>query len=178
MTSATELSLQGQIQITNASYLSFDMLTLLTDLKLVAFHTLVHLVKVMTLLVEVSVLLCQYRLMLLQEVAELVQFTLFQHLESVEGRSYFIRWRNLGHFCDGLVEQVMLTFDKCIVVPQHMLQLIHACASCGICVSYIISETRGEMLMCELVFTSLVKRTHMSNFLVNSLHELFQALEV
>ena len=77
MTSATELSLQGQIQITNASYLSFDMLTLFTDLKLVTFHTLVHLVKVVTLLVEVSVLLRQYRLMLLQEVAEFVQLTLF-----------------------------------------------------------------------------------------------------
>ena len=77
MTSATELSLQGQIQITNASYLSFNMLTLLTDLKLVAFHTLVHLVKVVTLLIEVSVLLRQYRLMLLQEVAEFVQFALF-----------------------------------------------------------------------------------------------------
>ena len=53
------------------------MLTLLTDLKLVAFHTLVHLVKVVTLLIEVSVLLRQYRLMLLQEVAEFVQFALF-----------------------------------------------------------------------------------------------------
>ena len=67
----------------------------------------------------------------------------------------------------------MLTLDKRIVVPQHMLQLIHTCASRGICVSYIISETRGEMLMCELVFTTLVKGPHMSNFLVNSLHELF-----
>ena len=32
--------------------------------------------------------------------------------------------------------------------------------------------------MCELVFTTLVKGTHMSNLLVNSLHELFQTLEV
>ena len=58
-------------------YLSFNLLALLTNLKLVAFHTLVHLVKVVALLVEVSVLLCQNRLMLLQEIAEFVQFTLF-----------------------------------------------------------------------------------------------------
>ena len=53
------------------------MFALLANLKLITLHAFVHLVKVVTLLVEVSVLLCQYRLMLLQEVAEFVQFTFF-----------------------------------------------------------------------------------------------------
>ena len=77
VTCTTEFTLKRKIQITNTSYLSFDLFALLTNLKLVAFHTLVHLVKVVALLVEVSVLLCQNRLMLLQEIAEFVQFTLF-----------------------------------------------------------------------------------------------------
>ena len=72
----------------------------------------------------------------------------------------------------------MLTLDKCVVVPQHVLQLIYACASRCICVGDIIGETRWELLMCKLVFTPLVKRTHMRNLLVDGLHEFFQALEV
>ena len=72
MTCTTELTLKGQVQITNTSYLSFDLFAFLANLQLVAFHALVHLFKVVTLLVEVSVLLCQYRLMILQEVAEFV----------------------------------------------------------------------------------------------------------
>ena len=58
----------------------------------------------MPLLVEVSILLRQDLLVLVEEAAELVKLAVFEDLEAIESCSDFIRWRYLGHLGDRLVE--------------------------------------------------------------------------
>ena len=70
----------------------------------------------MPFLVKVAILLRQDLLMLIQEVPELVQLGVFEDLEASESCSDLVRWWNLGHFGDRLIQQVMLAFNKGVIV--------------------------------------------------------------
>ena len=67
--------------------------------------------------------------MLVKEAAELIKLAVFEHLKPVEGCRDLVRRRYLCHLGDGLVEQMVLTFDQSIVVSEHVLQLLHTCVA-------------------------------------------------
>jgi len=77
------------------------------------------------LLIEVAVLLREDLLVLVEEGAELIELALLQNLEAVESACYLVRGWDLRHFGDRLVEKVVLSLDKSVIVPQHMFHLLN-----------------------------------------------------
>ena len=133
--SCPKLSLQRNVQIAYATHFLLDLLPFFADFDLVSLHTLVHLVKRMSLLVKITVLLGQDLLVFVEESPKLVKFTVLEHLEAIESRRDLVRWRYFGHLRDRLIQQMMLAFDKGIVVPEHMFELLDAGVAGG---SYIV----------------------------------------
>ena len=61
------------------------MFSLLADFELFVLHAFVHFFEGAAFILEVFVLLSQNLLVIVEEIAEVVQFRFFQHLEAVEG---------------------------------------------------------------------------------------------
>jgi len=59
-------------------------------------------------------------------VTELINFRIFKHLEALESRRNLIWSRNLTHFRYGLSEELILSFDECLVIPEQVFELLDA----------------------------------------------------
>ena len=132
--------MQRDVQIAYATNFLLDLLPFFADFDLVSLHTLVHLVERMSLLVKITVLLGQYLLVLVKEPPKLVKFTVLKHLEAIERRRDLVRRRYLGHLRDRLIQQMMLAFDKRIVVPEHVLELLDAGVAGGSSIVFIVEQ--------------------------------------
>lgn len=168
-----ELSLQRLVKVADPPDLLFDAFSFLADLQFVRLHPFVHFVEGVPLLVEVSVLLGQDLLVLVQKVPKLVQLGVLEDLEPSERRGNLIRGRYFGHLGDRLVQQMVLAFNKGVIVLQHVLQLMYT----RVCRSSSIILVCDSELVAQRVF-SLVEHCHAGDLLVNSAHEVFEALEV
>ena len=138
----------------------------------------------MSFLVKVTVLLCKNLLVLVKEAAELIKLTVFEHLKPVEGCRDLVRGRYLGHLCDGLVEQMMLTLDQGIVVSEHVLQLLDTCVARSASIVLIVDPASTDLSgvwkvrACEHWVITLIKDRHGCHFFIDGHHELFEPLEI
>ena len=78
-----------------------------------------HLFEILAIVINLTVLLSQYLLVIIQESLELIDLRFFEQLEPIESCCDLIRRRNLGHLGDRLVQQMMLGLRQCLVVAKN-----------------------------------------------------------
>ncbi len=69
----------------------------------------------------------------------------------------------------------MLTFNQCIIILQEVLQLLDRSYGAKFVVLVMRHSELSSVTICVNI---LVEYCHRSNLFVNSLHEIFQSLEV
>jgi hypothetical protein len=83
------------VHLLNLAHFIRNPLTVLVDGAFLSFHPALHFFEVLPFVLNLSVLLRQYLLVVIKERLELIYLRFFQDLEPIERRSYLIRGRNL-----------------------------------------------------------------------------------
>lgn len=122
----------------------------------------------MSLVFKVPILLLQHGFVLIEEAPKVLHLGVLQHLEPLERLRDLLRCRDLGHLCDRLAEQVILTLNQSFVVPQEVLQLLHT-RDVRILVASLVHIVRAPVS---------VEQLERPDFLVDRLHEVFESAEV
>jgi hypothetical protein len=122
----SQLRLELLVEFTDPSYFTFQLFTILSHFAFLLLHARCQLLERVSLIFEIAVLRLQNLFIFVKEVTELINFRIFKHLEALESRRNLIwRW-NLTHFRYGLSEELILSFDECLVIPEQVFELLDA----------------------------------------------------
>ena len=94
---------------------------------------------------------------------------------AIEGRAGLVRWRDLRHLRDRLIQQVMLGLCQGLIVLENVPQLLHTAAMLAILISlvglviFLVKDSHLRDLFVHWLMKSLRRWKFCRNLLIKSL---------